>query len=619
MIEIIYSFAKRMFFWMLLFFTVRALFLVYYIRLLKAENIPFTNAIASFWYAIPLDISTASYLIILPFLLTLIYMMLRSKTILIIDNIYMIVALVLFFLTSCGELGVYGEWRTKINYKALQYVKNPGEIYQSASTLTFFFLIFLLIIQVIVWYYIYHRFFKLIPSHAKFKIFPYIIFLIFGGGILFIGLRGGIDEIPINQSKSYYSDNNILNHSAVNSAYSIIYSMRENAQFKDTNPFQFMEENEAEKIVHSLLEVRVDTTINILKTKKPNIVVILLEGWSADAIESLGGDTGITPNFRHLEKEGVLFTSLYSSGNRSDQGNVAVISGFPATPITSISHFPEKSQKLPSMVKVLKSNGYQSSYYFGGQLIYGGIKSYVTTAGFDRVYEMGDFEDKYPRGKLGIHDEYMLMEQIDGLTEMEEPFFSMIFTVSSHSPYDYPEKNLIEFSELENEYLNGVHYSDKCLGQYFEKARTQSWYKNTLFIIVSDHSHGSQKNWHLLSKEYRKIPLLFYGEVISDEFKGKQISRISSQIDVVSTLLHQLNIPSDEFFWSQNLFNPYTQEFAFYEATEGVGWVCPEGYFVYRREMEGYFDIDITPGNEEKVINEGKAYLQVLFQQYLDY
>jgi phosphoglycerol transferase MdoB-like AlkP superfamily enzyme len=604
---------------MLVFFSVRTLFLIYHLHLLRAENISFFEAAASFWYGITLDISIASYLMVFTLIITLVYMVFRSKVITVIDKVYMAIVLTAYFLITGSELGVYDEWRTKLNYKALQYLKNPAEIYQSATTWIFFVLVILLILQIILWYSVYHKFFQLSRTKKRFRILPFLVFMILGTGILFIGIRGGVDEIPINQSKSYYSKHTILNHASVNSGNSFMVSMLENFQFEDVNPFLFMDQKEAEQITRSLHEVKLDTTISVLKIKRPNIVVILLEGWSADAIESLGGDTGITPHFKNLEKEGILFTNLYASGNRSDQGNVSVISGFPSTPIISISHVPEKSQKLPSLVKVLKGAGYTSSYYFGGQLIYGGIKSYVMTGGFDRVYEMVDFEEKYPRGKLGIHDEYMLMEHVSGLSALREPFFSMIFTVSSHSPYDYPNKTHIKFADLENEYLNGVHYTDKCLGKYFEKVKSEPWYKNTLFVVVSDHSHGSQKNHHILSKEYRKIPLLFYGEVIRDEFKGKQVSRISSQIDIAGTLLHQMDLPADAFTWSRNLFNPYTPEFAFYEATEGIGWISPDGYFVYRRDMDNYFEMDIAPDKQERVLKEGKAYLQVVFQQYLDF
>jgi phosphoglycerol transferase MdoB-like AlkP superfamily enzyme len=619
MLKVYFSFIKRIVFWMLVFASARAVFLIYHIGLLRADHIGLRETLASFWYAIPLDIATACYLMIIPFLLTLIYAPVRKRIIPLIDKIYMAAMISIFFLVAAGELGIYSEWRTKLTFKALLYLKNPGEIYQSAATGTFFLLVGLWLAEVGFWYFIYHQFFRLYQSGAKFKLLQYAAFFIGSSVLLFIGLRGGVDAIPINQSKSFYSQHNILNHAAVNTTNSFMISTIENFQFKNENPFKFMDQKVAEEIVKGLHEVKTDTTISILKTQRPNIVVVLLEGWSADAIESCGGGKGITPQFQKLEQEGVLFTQLYASGNRSDQGNVAVLSGFPATPIISISHIPAKSQKLPSLVRVLKNEGYASSYYFGGQLIYGGIKSFVMSAGFDKVYEMSDFEDQYPRGKLGIHDEYMLPEQLRGLSEMREPFFSMIFTVSSHSPYDFPRKRMIPYASLENEYLNSVHYADSCLGMYFERARTMPWFKNTLFVIVSDHSHMSQFNWHVLSKEYRRIPLLLAGEVIKDEYRGTQQNRISGQTDIAATLLHQLGIPADDFTWSRNLFNPYTREFAFYEATEGAGWVSPDGYFVYRREMDKYLESEILPANEQAVITDGKAYLQVLFQQYLDY
>ena len=604
---------------MLVFFSARTLFLVYYFNLLKAEQIPISEILLTFWVAIPLDISTASYLMGFTFLLTLILFFVKSKYVFIADKVYMLIAIAVFSLIICGELGIYEEWRTKLNIKAVNYLKNPGEVYESASTSTFFILIFLLILQITFWYYIYLRYFQFKLETFRLKIIPFIAFFVLGGGVLFIGIRGGIDEIPINQSKSYFSGFNILNHAATNSANSFLYSYLESREFENTNPFLFFDQNEARQITSELLAVETDTTIKVLKVNRPNVVVILLEGWSADAVESLGGDAGITPNFKRLEKEGILFTQHYASGNRSDQGNVAVISGFPATPISSIAHTPEKSQKLPGLVKILKKEGYASSYYFGGQLIYGGIKSYIMSNAFDKVFEMNDFEKLYPRGKLGIHDEYMLQEHLKGISGLKEPFFSMIFTVSSHSPYDFPREKTIQFASLENEYLNSVYYSDQCLGEYFEQARKTDWYKNTLFIIVSDHGHGSQRNHSVLSKEYRKIPLLILGDVIREEFKGTQVSRICSQIDIPSTLLHQLDISSEDFTWSRNLFNPTTREFAFYEATEGIGWISPEGYFVYHRQMDDYFQKNIPSDKEAQVIKEGKAYLQVLFQEYIDY
>jgi phosphoglycerol transferase MdoB-like AlkP superfamily enzyme len=588
-------------------------------QLLKVESIAFSEVLSGFWYALPLDVATACYMLVFTFLMFVLYMVFRTRWFLYADMMYTALAILSYFLITTAELGIYEEWKTKLHYKALYYLNNPAEIYHSASTKSFFILVFLLIAQVTVWFVIYYRYFRLKISSVRIRILPALIFCLFTPALLFLGLRGGWDEIPINQSHSYYSKHNILNHAAVNSGYSLLISTIENYQFKNKNPFTFFDDGEARNIVDSLNYVPVDTTISILKVQRPNIVLILLESWTADVIESLTGDTGITPNFKNLEKEGILFTHLYATGNRSEQGIVSLISGFPGTPVTSISHNPEKSQKLPSMIRILKQYGYATSFYFGGQLIYGGIKSFVMLSGIDRIYELSDFDQKLPRGKLGIHDEYMLAEQISGLKNENQPFFSMLFTVSSHSPYDQPKDTIINFAELENDFLNSVHYTDKCLGEYFQNARSESWYPNTLFILIADHSHNSPYNRSILSKEYRRIPLLFFGDVIKDEFRGQKISRISSQNDVTSTLLHQLEMPANEFFWSRNLFNPYTHEFAYYEAKDGVGWISPEGYFVYYRQFNDYLEIDIPPDKREKVLKEGKAYLQLVFQQFLDY
>lgn len=615
--EILINLIKRLVFWLLVFSFSRLLFLLWELNALTVEHITFNEAVKGFWFALPLDIATACYLLAFTFVILIFYMIFRRNWLLLPDRIYMILALITWFLITTTELGIYEEWKTKLPYKALFHLNHPAEIYSSTSGIIFFILVALLIFQVLLWYYIFQRFFRLRNITKGFKIIPAIL-LIMTPGFLFLGIRGGWAEIPINQSQSYYSKHNILNLAAVNSGYAFLISALENFAYKNENPFIFLEMEKAEKIVARLHQTPADTTISILKTNRPNIVILIMESWTGDVIESLSGAEGITPEFRKLEKEGILFTQLYATGNRSEQGIESVNSGFPATPITSLTHHLDKIPKLPGLAKILRKEGYTSSFYFGGQLIYGGIKSYLMINGFDRVLEETDFNPDLQRGKLGIFDEYMFDELISGLNTENQPFLVELFTISSHSPYDQPKDTIINFAESENEFLNSVYYTDRCLGEFFRKARSENWYDNTLFVIVADHSHNSQFNRPILSKDYRRIPLLFCGGVLKDEFRGAQMSRISSQNDIPGTLLHQLGLPVDDFFWSRNLFNPYTLEFAYFEATEGVGWVCPDGYFVYHRRIENYAEIDIVPEKEDSVIMDGKAYLQVLFQRFLD-
>ncbi|MBC8320961.1 MAG: sulfatase-like hydrolase/transferase [Bacteroidetes bacterium] len=619
--QVIISLIKQFFFWMLVFAVSRTVFYVYYSGVLSIENIEFSEVFASFWYALPLDIATASYILVMPFLILTVQSYYTPKWLNYTSLVYTLIALFAYITVTTSEIGIYDEWKTKLQYKALNYISHPAEIYDSVATSTFFLLMLILVLQYVAGIWLYKRCVFVKIESAPRNIFFSILFVLIISGSLFLGVRGGTDEIPINQSKSYFSKHNFINLASVNSGYSFLISTMENYRFKDANPFEFYEPQAAAKRVQQLHLVQKDTTTYILKTNRPNIVLLLLESWSADLIQSLGGKEGITPEFRKLESEGILFTEFYTCGNRSQQAMSAILGGFPATPITAITHNLDKITRLPSLTMVLEEEGYSTSFYFGGELMYGGIKSFISVNGFDVIKEVSDFDDDLPRGKLGIHDEYILNEQFVDLSNKRQPFFSMLFTVSTHSPYDQPMEDVISWAANDNQngYLNSAYYTDKCLGEYFEMARKQPWYSNTLFILVADHSHNTYKNWPVYTKEYRKIPLLLYGDVIKDKYKGHKINRIASQTDIAATLLAQLDIVTDDFFWSRNLFNPTTPGFAYFESTDGVGWITPSGYFVYNNTIDTYQEMQIEPQLKDSIIMDGKSYLQEVFRQLMEY
>jgi len=442
-------------------------------------------------------------------------------------------------------------------------------------------------------------------------------FLIVTPALLFIGLRGGVQQIPINQSESYYSGYNILNNAAVNNGFNLYISIFENLQNFDRNPYVFMEKAEADDIMKKIYGNSPDSTLFILTTDRPNIVLIILESWSADLIASLGGEPGITPEFKELEKGGVLFDQIYATGSRSEQGMASVFGGFPSHPISSITVQPDKFVKLPSLVGSLERAGYETAFYFGGQLIYGNIKSYIMYNGFDKIMEGKDFPKSIPQGKLGIHDEFTLDFMERELGDMRTPFFASLFTVSTHSPWDQPYPKPLKWGDNEREYINAAFYTDHCLGDFIRKAKTESWYSNTLFVFVADHSHNSYRNWHPQSREYHKIPMLFYGDVIKDAYKGTKWNKMGNQHDLASTLLAQLRLPYKEFRFSKNLLNPGSPEFAYYSTEDGVGWVRPWGYFTYDKGTNYYYDWSTTP-MPDSLLNEGKAYLQTVFSEYMN-
>ena len=132
---------------------------------------------------------------------------------------------------------------------------------------------------------------------------------------------------------------------------------------------------------------------------------------------------------------------------------------------------------------------------------------------------------------------------------------STLFTISSHSPYDFPGEHLLSFNSKEDKYVNSVAYTDKYLGEFMKNVRFEPWYKNTLFIIVSDHSHNSPTNRRVAQKEKFHIPMLWYGEVIKKEFKGTSWDKVCSHIDISPTILKQLEIQQPSGFFGVDALN----------------------------------------------------------------
>ena len=208
--KIFLSLIKQFLFWMFLFLISRAVFFIYYSEFLKVDEIPIGEVFQSFWYAIPLDIATACYLLVVPLLILVIQSIWSNRWLNYISLIYSIVMIVIYFTITTGELGIYEEWKTKLHYKALNYIAHPDEIYNSSETSVFITLILILVAKVSfgIWFYLKYIYTKIESGRRSIAVTG--IFLFVSGSLLFIGLRGGVSEIPITQSKSYFSKHNFI-------------------------------------------------------------------------------------------------------------------------------------------------------------------------------------------------------------------------------------------------------------------------------------------------------------------------------------------------------------------------------------------------------------------------
>lgn len=609
-------------FWFTIYFIGRIVFYCCVTFLL--QDISFSLILQSFYHGLRLDLSMIGYTLAFPVLLLVLYYFLRKQIILTIINVHTCICIVIYNMAAFGEACLYREWKTKLNMQALEHFINPSEVFKSASiglTVLFFSL-------TIGFSFIYIRFFLRKLSFTKhISLKPLKPLTLIGSGFLLllsvtafsiISIRGGLQAIPIQSSDSYFCTTPIINDAAVNPLWNVVSSILEYEMHNKENPYKDFPQAEADRITRSLYTIEKDSTNIFLTNPKPNIVFILMESWSANCVKSFGGDD-YAPFIDSLSKQGILFSKLYPGGYVSDQGIPAVLSGYPSISRIAIINQNSKSVPLPCINQDLKKHGYQSGFVFGGDLNYGNIRSYVFNKNFDVVKEERDFDGSISRGKLGIQDMDMADQYISILNQAKAPFVYAWFTLSSHMPYDFPgEKKKLE--GFENDYTNSIVYSDKSFRHFFEKAKLQAWYKNTLFVVVADHSHACHKNYSVYDAEYHRIPCLFFGEVIKPEFRGKNIDHVFSQLDITYSLLKQMNLQeeSKQYVWSKDMFNPYTKPFAFYCSFAGSGFITDKGFVGYQHQVK---ELIFNTLQDNKPLSDsltqfGKAFQQSVYEDY---
>ncbi|MDB5283758.1 MAG: hypothetical protein JWO06_2833 [Bacteroidota bacterium] len=610
---------KVFIYYLVLFALCRLIFLLYFSQQIIGEGVGiFFNSLIK---AFPLDLSTACYLSFLPLAILFIRSVWAQKFFTWLLKVYLLFTSLVYILLAIGEIGVYREVHVKLYFNLLTHLSHVDELFRSVS---FALMITVLGTSAVLLYFAGKGLNKIFPAKKRagrtriIDVVGLLLVLLVSTGLMFMGCRGGLQPIPINEGEVYFSDNQCVNDATVNPLWNIVHSYIENKLVLKGDAYKVMSDDEASAIVADLYHVEKDSTVHIFKTGRPNVCILILESWSADLIESLGGYKGLTPNFEKLVNEGYLFTNIKPAGHVSDQGVPAILSGYPALPIGSAVNQPERQVNLDCLNDELLTEGYTSSFFFGGQLIYGNLKSYVYRNKFMRVVEQQDLPSSLPAGRLGIHDSIMLGIWRDSLNQMKQPFFSCLFTLSTHSPYDAGRAESVDWGDMEKPYLNSVVYADRQLGKFFEEAKKQAWYNNTVFILVADHSHNTPKNYQYCTPEFYHIPLLIYGGALKEEYRGVKSDRLGSQTDIASTLLHQLNLKAGSYRWSKDLMNPYTKQFAFYTFNEGFGYVDSGRVTVWNKKFP-YLTMNsgTTPAEKDSLFKKGAATLQVLMKDFL--
>lgn len=559
-----------------------------------------------------MDISFTAYICIFPFFLLFIQSLVSEIKIKKLTRIYTIsVITVLSFITT-ADLQLYTAWGYRMDATPLQYLKSPEEMGGTISSAPLFSLliIFALLAAFFIWLYriLVDSFFT--QTKLKQNIFFRAGIALFLFVFLFVPIRGGLQKIPLNQSDAYFSPNLFADHAAINLPWNVVHSIlnRNNGQ----NPFNYFSLEKSQRLVDSLYKTGPLRIPSMLSVKKPNVIFIILESYTAKLVGCLGGEPGVTPSIDKIASEGLLFSNIYAAGDRSEKGQVAVLSGYPNQATTSIIKTPTKTQHLPAINKSLEKEGYHTSYTYGGELEFANIKSYLLNVGFKTLVSKYSFDPSDRNTSWGVHDHVVLERFFENINKEQQPFFATIFTLSSHEPYDVPMAPRFKGKDETTLFKNSVAYTDSCVGDFITKLKQDRLWKNTLVVLVADHGHplpGHNPN-DRPSKFH--IPLIFTGGALT--LRGT-VNTIGSQTDIATTVLHQLAISANEFKWGKDLLDSSARSFAFYNFNNGFGFVNPSGAVTVDNVSQ---KIIYKLGRLDSAgINFGKAYMQLSYEDFL--
>jgi phosphoglycerol transferase MdoB-like AlkP superfamily enzyme len=426
--------------------------------------------------------------------------------------------------------------------------------------------------------------------------------------LMFLPIRGSFSVAPMNTGFVYFHKTNAYaNHSAINVIWNFLYNLRKSSQV--AYPEDILPAPVALSYFRKFYPPA-DSTLKVWNSPKPNIILFILESFTADVIEPLGGLKGIAPNLNQLCKEGILFTNFYSSGDRTDKGLVSILSGYPAQPQSSIIKEPAKTQRLPYLNHYLRNLGYHTSFIYGGDIDFANFRSYLTNSNFDHITADVDFPEELNQSKWGVHDHIVFQRALQQCDTSRRPFFKVILSLSSHEPFDVPMIPHFTGNDEEALFLNSCYYTDKSIGEFVVKAKSSAWWEHTVILFVADHGHRLPGRKELNDKERFRIPLLMIGGAVE---KHSDIKKFGSQTDIANTILAQLDKPQPAFTFSKNILSPASASFAAYFFNDGYGFVTGDQYIIYDNTGKQFLRKD---GANEEDLQGSKSYEQILFTDY---
>lgn len=557
------------------------------------------------WNGLKLDQTVAGYITALPLLVVLAALWIPGRWSRSVLKGYLLVIAAVAATAFAANLALYEYWAFPLDSSVLQYLASPKEALASvtAGQLLLQLLVAAAVFGGMAWCYL--RVLRLYnPARRSTHRAGSTLVLLLAAGVLFLPIRGGVSVATANVSKVYFSGRMFLNHAAVNPLFSFLSTLSDgdDALYE----YEFFPEPERAAIFEPLrgdLPAGIGTD-TLLRTRRPNVVLFLVESFGRSTVDERVGGEPVAPEFQRLKGEGVYFDNLFANSFRTDRGTVAVLSGFPAQTKMSVMKLPVKSQRLPSIARSLRREGYATSFYYGGDLNFTNTASYLYGTGFDRLTWQKDLHFDAPTSKWGYADDVV----IDAFTDhvlaeaaSQRPFFAAVLTLSSHEPFDVP------FAKFDDPMLNAMAFTDACLGRFVERVRQTPVWDDLLVILIADHAYPYPYGIANSDALRHRIPMLWLGGAVR---RPAVVETYGSQSDLAATLLAQLGIAHGDFLFSRDLFDPARPKFGYWCFNNGFGVADAGGTTIFDCTSARV----ISPDSTAAQLRDGKAMLQTTYK-----
>lgn len=583
----------------------KPVFMAYYA--VEAAGAGFRGWIDVLWHGLTLDMTVAGYVTALPILVALLSLWLRLPEKVwrgVLTGWFVLVAVVTAVIFAV-DVALYEHWGFRIDSTVLIYLTDPEEAMASVDFWLGVRQTLLAAVYAAGMIWAYRRILGIFDGRtvgwrsASLGSFAVVML----AGFDFLAIRGGTGASVANVSKVYFSPTQFLNHAATNPVFSFLASLGERVDYADEYPF-FDETTRAEKF--DALRGNgpaAGASEPVLNTARPNVVIVILESFARTVMDAEVDGQPVMPYMQRLKGEGIWFENFFANSFRTDRGEVAILSGFPAQTRMSIMKLPAKSRNLPSVARSLAGEGYATSFAYGGDLNFTNQASYMYATGWQELTWQKDLRFDAPAADWGYDDALMcdwFADRVIALSDAGKPFLAGLLTLSSHTPFDVP------YSKFDDKVLNAMAFSDECVGKMIDRLKASPAWKDLLVVLVADHGYPYPRTLTYNEPLRHRIPMIWTGGAVAGP---RVVEDYAAQIDIAATLLAQLGVAHDDFDYSKDIFAPTPpRKFAYYTFNDGFGVVDASGEAVW----DATGDRVVTATNPE-LLDIGRTMLQTTY------